>query len=101
MRTVEDILEEITKLEGKDDKEAFKKFLEISKLGSDSGDKYVQVTGLMNAAAIACKMEGYDLCLKMLTDAQNMDEEIWTKYLQEEAHMSDMMRSLSNAGYLN
>ena len=97
MRTVEDVLGEITDLDGQDDKAAFEKFLEVAGIGKDSGDDFTYVTGLLNAAALACKMGNYDLCLKISDDAREADEEIWTDYLEEQ-HMQEMLAKLSEAG---
>jgi len=97
MRTVENILEEISNLNGQDNKAAFGKFLEVAGIGKNSGDNSVQIMGLMNAAAITCKMGGYDLCMELSSTARDVDEEIWTKYL-EEPHMQEMLAELSKAG---
>ena len=97
MRTVEDVLEEITDLDGQDDKAAFEKFLEVAGIGKNSGDDFIYITGLLNAAALACKMGNYDLCLKISNDARDVDEEIWTNYLGEN-HMQEMLAKLSEAG---
>jgi hypothetical protein len=99
MRTLEDVLEEITNLNGQDDKAAFEKFYEVAGIGRDSGDDAVYVMGLMNAAAMACKMGDYNLCLEISNDANGVNEEIWTEYL-EEPHMKEMLRALSEAGAL-
>ena len=100
MRAIEDVLQEITNLKGQDDKAAFEKFLEVAGIGRDSGSKEAHIMGLLNAAAIACKMGNYDLCMKMSTDANAIDEEIWAEYLQE-PHMYEMLRTLSEAGLFN
>jgi hypothetical protein len=52
----------------------------------------------MNAAAIACKLGNYDLCLKVVDTANAIDEEICTNYLQEQPRMYTMMETLSKAG---
>jgi len=100
MRTVETILDEISNLNGQDKKAAFEKFLEAAGIGRDSGDNSVHIMGLMNAAAIACKMGGYDLCMELSSTARDVDEEIWTQYL-EEPHMQEMLAELSEAGAFN
>jgi hypothetical protein len=97
MRTVEDVLGEITALNGQDAKAAFEKFLEVAGIGRDSGNDSVHVLGLLNAAALACKMGNYDLCIEMSSNARDVNEEIWTKYL-EEPHMQEMLKTLSEAG---
>jgi len=97
---LEDKLEEIVKLNGQDDEESFKKFLEAACIGRDSGDKHVHIMGLMNAASLACKMGNYDLCLKVATNARDVDEEIWIKYF-EEPHMQEMLAVLSREGAFN
>ena len=87
-------------LEKEDYLAAFKKFLEAAHIGKDSGDNTVHVMGLLNAAAIACKIGDYDLCLKVSSDAREVDEEIWTKYL-EEPHMQEMLSMLSSEGAID
>jgi len=100
MRTVEDVLQEIVDLDGQDMKESFKKFLEAAVIARDSGNNFVHVMGFLNAAALACKMGDYDICLKISSDAKDVDEEIWTQYL-EEPHMHEMLAELSEAGAFN
>ena len=97
MRTVEKVLEEITNLNGQDDNAAFEKFLEAAGIGRDSGNNNVYIMGLMSAAAMACKMGNYELCMKISSDARDVDEGIWAKYL-EEPHMKEMLRTLSMVG---
>jgi len=100
MRTAEDVLKEITALNGQDDVAAFEKFMEVATIGRDSGNDLVNVTGLLNAAFIACKMGNYGLCIKISNDAREVDEEIWNEYL-EKPHMQEMLAELSGAGALN
>jgi len=97
MRTVEDVLNEITALGGQDDKAAFEKFYEIARIGKDSGNTFLHVMGQMNAAMLACKMGNYDLCIEISNDAREVDEDIWTKYL-EEPHMQEMLAELTRVG---
>jgi hypothetical protein len=99
MRTVETIVEEITNLNGQDDAEAFKKFYEIAGIGRDSGNNFLLIMGLLNAASLACKMGDYELCMQIINDASGFDEEICTKYLGE-PHMEEMISTLGRSGYL-
>jgi hypothetical protein len=101
MRTVEAVIQEITDLNGQDNKAAFEKFLEIAAIGRDSGNKYIHVMGMMNAAAVALRVGTSELCMELMTAAHDVDEEIWTKYLQEQPHMYEMMETLSKAGVFN
>jgi len=100
MRTIEDVLEEITALDGQDDKAAFEKFYEVASIGRDSGNVFMHVMGQMNAAMLACKMGNYDLCIEIMNDARGVDEEIWTKYL-EEPHMYEMLAELKKVGAID
>jgi hypothetical protein len=100
MRTVENVLNEITNLNGQDNSAAFEKFLEVARIGIESGDKSVHIMGLLNAAGLACKMGNYDLCMKITSKAQAVDEEIWTTYLWE-PHMQEMLKELSKSGVFN
>ena len=97
MRTEEEVLQEIIDLDGQDDQSAFEKYLEIAGIGRDSGDNEVCIMGLLNAAALVCKMGNYDLCLQISSNAREVDEEIWTEYL-EEPHMQEMLATLSSKG---
>ena len=109
MRTVETILQEIIDLKGQDNKAAFEKFLEAAAIGRDSGNKLFHVMGMLNAAAVSLhavdSKEEMELmainCMELITAARDVDEAIWTKYLEEEPHMHEMMKTLSNAGALN
>ena len=100
MRTVEIILQEITDLKGQDDKAAFEKFLEIAAIGRDSNNKYLHVMGMMNAAAMALQAGGSQNCMDLMTAAHDVDEKIWTKYL-EEPHMQKVLTELSILGAFN
>ena len=100
MRTIETVLHEITDLKGQDNKAAFEKFLEVADIGRRSSIKEAHIMGLLNAAALACKMGNYDLSMKISTDANAVDEGIWTEYLQE-PHMQEMLKALSDAGAFN
>jgi len=94
------ITDEINRLHEQADEAAFVKFIEFSDIGKDSGNKTAQIIGLMNAAAIACKLGDYDLCLIVVDTANTVDEEICIKYIEEQPRMYEMMRTLSNAGVL-
>ena len=100
MRTVDTIIQEITNLKGQDDKAAFEKFLEIAAIGRDSKNKYHHVMGMMNAAALALQAGGSQNCMDLITAAHDVDEEIWTKYM-EEPHMQKVLAELSNLGAFN
>ena len=97
MRTVDTIIHEITDLKGQDDKAAFEKFLEIAALGRDSNNKYYHVMGIMNAAAVALQAGGSQNCMELMAAAHDVDEEIWTKYM-EEPHMKNVLMELSKLG---
>jgi hypothetical protein len=94
----ETVLKEIDRLHEQADKAAVVRFIEFSDIGKNAGNKDLQIIGLMNAAAIACKLGDHDLCLAMVDNANNVDEEICTSYLQEQPRMYDMMKTLSEAG---
>jgi hypothetical protein len=94
----ETVADEIERLHEQADEAAFVRFIEFSDIGKDSGNKTLQIIGLMNAAAIACKLGNYDLCFAVVDSANNIDEEACTKYMQEQPRMYEMMKTLSEAG---
>ena len=94
----ETVADEINRLHEQADEAAFVRFINLSDIGKDAGNKTMQIIGLMNAAAIACKLGNYDLCLSVVDNANKVDEEISTNYLQEQPRMYEMMKALSDAG---
>lgn len=94
----ETVLDEIDRLHEQADEAAFVRFVKLSDMGKDAGNKNMQIIGLMNAAAIACKMGNYELCLAVVDSADKVDGEMCAKYLQEQPRMYEMMETLSNAG---
>jgi len=97
----ETLSDEMDRLHEQADEAAFVRFIEFSDIGKDNSNKVIQIIGLMNAAAIACKMGNYDLCLAVIDSANTVDEEFCTKYLQEQPRMYEMMKTLSEAGAIN
>lgn len=98
---LETLAEEIERLHKQADEAALVRFIELSDIGKDSGNVTMQIIGLMNAAAIACKLGNYDLCLAISSSANEVNEEIYTNYLQEQPRMYEMMKTLSEAGAFN
>jgi len=94
----ETITAEIERLHEQADEAAFVRFIELSDMGKDAGNDNMQIIGLMNAAAIACKMGNYELCLAVVDKANTVDEEICTNYMQTQPRMYEMMKTLSEAG---
>jgi hypothetical protein len=94
----ETVAKEIDRLHEQADKAAVVRFIEFSDIGKNAGNKNLQIIGLMNAAAIVCKLGDYDLCFAMVDNANKVDEEICTNYLQEQPRMYEMMKTLSEAG---
>ena len=97
----ETVSEEIDRLHKQSDEAAFVRFIEFSDIGKNADNKTMQIIGLMNAAAVACKMGNYDLCLAVAASANAVDEEIYLNYLQEQPRMFEMMTALSKAGAFN
>jgi len=97
----ESVADEINRLHEQADEAAFVRFIEFSDIGKEAGNKTTQIIGLMNAAAIACKMGNYDLCLNVVASANTINEEICTNYLQEQPRMFEMMAKLSEEGIFN
>jgi hypothetical protein len=97
----EAIADEIERLHEQADEDAAVKFIKLSDIGKDAGNKPLQIIGLMNAAAVVCKLGDYDFCFKIIDSANTVDEEICTEYLQEQPRMHEMMKILSEAGVLN
>jgi len=90
--------DKIQRLHEQADEAAFVEFVKLSDIGKDNGDEAGQIIGLLNAAAIACKMGNYDLCAAVLDNAFNVNEEMSTEYLQTQPRMYEMMKTLSDAG---
>jgi hypothetical protein len=97
----ETLADEIDRLHEQADEAAAVRFVEFSNIGKDAGNKTLQIIGLMNAAAIVCKLGDYDFCIRLADSAKAIDEEIWANYLQEQPRMHEMMKTLSEAGTLN
>ena len=93
----ETVADEIERLHEQANEASFVRFIEFSDIGKEAGNSTMQITGLMNAAAIACKLGNYDLCLAVVDKANTVDEEICTKYMQEQPRMYEMMKTLSEA----
>jgi len=97
----ETVSEEIDRLHEQADEAAFVRFIEFSDIGKDAGNDTMHIIGLLNAAAIACKLGNYDLCLAVVTTANTVDEKMCAKYMQEQPRMYEMMKTLSDAGVFN
>jgi len=97
----DEVTSEIERLLKQADQAALVRLVEISDIGKDAGDKTLHIIGLMNAAAVACKLGNYDLCFGIVNHANAVDEAICTDYLHGQAHMYEMMKTLSGAGAFN
>ncbi|MCL2765008.1 MAG: hypothetical protein FWD40_06980 [Treponema sp.] len=74
----EGVIDKINRLHEQADEGAFVEFHNLSDRGKNIGNKDMQIIGLLNAAAIACKMGDYDLCFAVIDSANKVDEEIST-----------------------
>jgi len=99
-RTIDDILDEISEYNGKNDKATHEKWLEVADISKKTGDTEFHVIGLMNAAMLACKTGDINLCMELMAAAEAVDEKIWAKYM-EKPHMQKLLQVLGNAGVLN
>jgi urease accessory protein UreH len=95
------VVDEIDRLHEQADEAAFVRFVELSDIGKENSNEALQIIGLMNAAAIACKMGNYELCLAVIDSANKINEDICTNYMQEQPRMYEMMKTLSEAGVFN
>jgi len=92
------VADKIDRLHEQADEAAFVELVNLSDIGKDAGSKDMQIIGLLNAAAIACKMGNYELCLAVIDSANKVDEEIFTNYMQTQPRMYEMMKTLSESG---
>jgi hypothetical protein len=73
--------DEIERLHEQADEAALVRFIEFSDIGKNADNKTMQIIGLMNAAAVACKLGDFEFCIKIIDNANAVDEEICTNYL--------------------
>ncbi|MCL2722566.1 MAG: hypothetical protein FWD47_14645 [Treponema sp.] len=97
----EEVADKMDRLHEQADEAAFVSFIKLSDIGRDNGSEASQIIGLLNAAAIACKLGNYDLCFAVLDNALKVNEEIVTNYIQEQPRMFEMLQMLSETGAFN
>ncbi|MDR0908325.1 MAG: hypothetical protein LBM77_01035 [Spirochaetaceae bacterium] len=83
MRTMDEVLKEISGLHGLYNQDGFEKFMELSSIGKETNNKPLHVMAMMNAANIALKMQNFDIWSSLLTEVKNIDENLMLEYLKE------------------